>query len=207
MLMRHAKSSWKHSEELDDIERPLKKRGRRDASRIGRALLDRGLLRDVCVFRSHACRTEETWQRVRAAAAASSDNTNIAKEESVVESLYAASHNIGTAQANIGTAQAIIDAMHEDVQRAFSRDDESHQAVMILGHNPGIESLVRLLVDDASSKLVDMTMTTGNVAILVQNQKVNAYTPSSWATPRSYTLESILRPRELAQTDGDGDAM
>ena len=30
-LIRHAKSSWKNSEDLDDLERPLNKRGERDA--------------------------------------------------------------------------------------------------------------------------------------------------------------------------------
>ena len=139
MLMRHCKSSWKHADELDDIDRPLKKRGRRDASRLGVTLSDRGLFRDVSIFRSHACRTEQTWQRMKAAAAASGNEVGIVKER-VVESLYTASHDIGT-------AQSIIDAMHDDVQHAFSRGDEPPHTVMIIGHNPGIESLVRLLVD------------------------------------------------------------
>ena len=33
-LIRHAKSSWKH-DDLDDIERPLNKRGKSDAPRLG----------------------------------------------------------------------------------------------------------------------------------------------------------------------------
>jgi phosphohistidine phosphatase len=39
-LARHAKSSWKHPE-LSDIERPLNKRGKRDAPIIGNLLKEK----------------------------------------------------------------------------------------------------------------------------------------------------------------------
>ncbi len=35
LILRHAKSSWKHPE-LTDHDRPLNKRGKRDAPRMGR---------------------------------------------------------------------------------------------------------------------------------------------------------------------------
>ena len=41
IVMRHAKSSWKN-ESLRDHERPLNKRGRRDAPRIGEELASLG---------------------------------------------------------------------------------------------------------------------------------------------------------------------
>jgi phosphohistidine phosphatase len=37
LILRHAKSSWKHPE-LTDHERPLNKRGKRDAPRMGELL-------------------------------------------------------------------------------------------------------------------------------------------------------------------------
>ena len=60
ILLRHAKSDWP---DVPDRERPLAKRGRRDAPRIGRWLHDRGYLPDLVVC-SDACRTRQTWELV-----------------------------------------------------------------------------------------------------------------------------------------------
>ena len=56
--MRHAKSSW-FDASLDDHERPLNKRGRRDAPRMAQEL------RDLAGFRSHSVETlpRELWKR------------------------------------------------------------------------------------------------------------------------------------------------
>mgnify|MGYP002063627733 CR=1 FL=1 len=47
-LMRHAKSSWK-SPKLDDFERPLNKRGLRDAPRMGELIREQGLVPDAVI--------------------------------------------------------------------------------------------------------------------------------------------------------------
>jgi phosphohistidine phosphatase len=57
MLLRHAKSDWP---DVPDRDRPLAKRGRRDAPVIGRWLHDHGYLPDAVVC-SAARRTRETW--------------------------------------------------------------------------------------------------------------------------------------------------
>src|SRR5262249_43246088 len=57
-LLRHAKSSWV-DEELDDHDRPLSKRGRRDAETIARRLADRGGTPDL-VLSSTATRARGT---------------------------------------------------------------------------------------------------------------------------------------------------
>ncbi len=57
MLLRHAKSDWP---DVPDRDRPLAKRGRRDAPVIGRWLHDHGYLPEVVVC-SAARRTRETW--------------------------------------------------------------------------------------------------------------------------------------------------
>ena len=62
IVMRHAKSSWKHPE-LSDHERPLNKRGRRDSPRVARALTARGWIPEV-VLSSDSVRTRETWARM-----------------------------------------------------------------------------------------------------------------------------------------------
>jgi phosphohistidine phosphatase len=60
MLLRHAKSDWP---DVPDRERPLAKRGRRDAPRIGRWLRDHGYRPDAVVC-SVARRTRQTWELV-----------------------------------------------------------------------------------------------------------------------------------------------
>ena len=47
-LVRHAKSSWKFPK-LDDIDRPLNKRGKRDAPEIGRRLREKGIVPDIMI--------------------------------------------------------------------------------------------------------------------------------------------------------------
>lgn len=62
ILMRHAKSGW-DDPTLDDIERPLSDRGRRQSPLLGAWLADRGHLPDVALV-SNAARTRETWDIV-----------------------------------------------------------------------------------------------------------------------------------------------
>ncbi|MEM7320772.1 MAG: histidine phosphatase family protein [Pseudomonadota bacterium] len=62
ILTRHAKSSW-DDPWLADHERPLNKRGRKAAGRIGRWLTERGYIPDQVVS-SDAMRTRETLARM-----------------------------------------------------------------------------------------------------------------------------------------------
>ena len=58
LICRHAKSSWDDAA-MSDVERPLNKRGRRDAPEMGRRLAERGLLPDL-ILASHATRAWTT---------------------------------------------------------------------------------------------------------------------------------------------------
>jgi phosphohistidine phosphatase len=58
LLMRHAKSSWSDPS-LSDHQRPLKKRGQRDAPRMGRLIAEQGLIPDE-ILCSTAVRAVET---------------------------------------------------------------------------------------------------------------------------------------------------
>jgi phosphohistidine phosphatase len=60
ILLRHAKSDWP---DVPDVDRPLAKRGRRDAPRIGRWLHEHRYQPDVVVC-SIARRTRQTWDLV-----------------------------------------------------------------------------------------------------------------------------------------------
>ena len=59
LLLRHAKSDW-DTDAGSDIERPLAKRGRRDAPRIGEWLRERPELHPERVIASPAERARET---------------------------------------------------------------------------------------------------------------------------------------------------
>jgi phosphohistidine phosphatase len=60
ILLRHAKSDWP---DVPDRDRPLAKRGRRDAPRMGRWLHEHGYQPDVVIC-SNARRTRQTWDLV-----------------------------------------------------------------------------------------------------------------------------------------------
>ncbi|MCA9113452.1 MAG: histidine phosphatase family protein [Planctomycetaceae bacterium] len=62
LLLRHAKSDWSDSS-LADVDRPLNRRGRRAAARMGRLLQSESLLPDLLVS-SPAVRARKTAVRV-----------------------------------------------------------------------------------------------------------------------------------------------
>jgi phosphohistidine phosphatase len=62
LILRHAKSSWKDPS-LADHDRPLKGRGKRDAPRMARRIVDEGLVPDL-VKTSTARRAHDTAVRV-----------------------------------------------------------------------------------------------------------------------------------------------
>ena len=114
IVMRHAKSSWSDAS-LDDHDRPLNKRGRRDAPQVAQELHDREWIPDR-IRVSSSKRTMETLELMEAI----SSNSTIDVEPSLYHS-------------NISTLLQAI----EDV-------DEG-KTTMILSHNPGSEILVHQL--------------------------------------------------------------
>ena len=80
IVMRHAKSSWSDAS-LDDHDRPLNKRGRRDAPRIARELDNRNWIPDR-IRVSTSKRTMETLELMEAI----SRNSTIDVESSLYHS-------------------------------------------------------------------------------------------------------------------------
>ena len=119
LILRHAKSSWSDAS-LDDWQRPLNERGRRDAPRVGDLLRNRSLVPDV-IITSDAVRARTTAQAVAEAAGYSRDIV-------VEPSLYHA------------TPDEVIAVLN-------SVPDEAH-SVMIVGHNPGLEGVVQQLAGE-----------------------------------------------------------
>jgi len=110
VLMRHAKSDWETG--LEDHARPLNARGRRDAPRIGHALVEHGWVPDVVVL-SDSARTTETWARMQGA-------FDVVPPVRSTRQLYLA---------GLGALQEVVAEL-----------DPRFQTVLALGHNPGWES-------------------------------------------------------------------
>lgn len=119
LILRHAKSSWADSSQ-DDWHRPLNERGREDAPRVGEWLRDRSVVPDV-IITSDAVRARATAQAVAKAA-------GFAHELVLEPVLYLAKPD-----EVIGVLNTVQDAA---------------RIVMIVGHNPGLEELVRQLTGD-----------------------------------------------------------
>ena len=119
LVLRHAKSSWDDAA-LDDHERPLNKRGRRDAPRMGELVREHGLIPDV-VISSDAVRARLTAEAVIEAA-------RYAGAILLDRRLYLA-----------GPA---------DILSLLRTVGEKAETVMIVGHNPGLEELVAQLTGD-----------------------------------------------------------
>src|SRR6266496_5933668 len=92
LVLRHAKSSWKHPE-LADHDRPLNKRGKRDAPLIGRLLKKEDLVPESII--------SSTAIRARATAEAVAKASSYKGEIVLNKSLYAAG------------PEAYLDAMHD----------------------------------------------------------------------------------------------
>lgn len=118
MLMRHAKSSWS-DEYREDFDRPLNKRGLRDAPRMGDLLAQQVLTPDRIVS-SSARRAADTAAAVAAACGYEGD-LELTRE------LYLAPAE---------TYLEIAAQQHDNVQR-----------LLMIGHNPGIGTLVQELSD------------------------------------------------------------
>ncbi len=114
ILLRHAKSDWP---DVPDHDRPLAKRGRKDAPVVGRWLHDHGYRPDVVVC-STARRTRQTWELM----APELDGSPSVHFE---PRAYAAS------------AQTLLYLARELPDRC--------RAALLIAHNPGIEDLANAL--------------------------------------------------------------
>jgi phosphohistidine phosphatase len=116
LLMRHAKASWK-CPEIPDHDRPLNKRGKKDAPLIGSLIKEKELVPQRIMF-SPAMRAAETARLIH-------ENSGFTGELECVDSFYLAEPG--------GYLEPL---------RSISDEIES---VMIVGHNPGLEGLLQIL--------------------------------------------------------------
>lgn len=156
--MRHAKSSWaEHG--LTDFERPLNERGQRAAPLVGRLLQRQSVQPDLVVC-SPAERARQTCALVLSAA-------QLAPAVRYEARVYEAS------------AGRLLEVVNEIAEPAAT--------VMVVGHNPGMEDLIRVLTG------AQERMPTAAVACI-------AFDLDTWraVTPQAGRLGWLVRPKELA---------
>jgi phosphohistidine phosphatase len=118
LILRHAKSSWKKPE-LPDHERPLSKRGKKEAPKVGQYLKDNDLVPDL-ILSSNARRASATAQAVAEAC-------SFAGQVDLYQDLYLSEPTI-----------------YLDILRCLPDDAKR---VLVVGHNPDVEELLTLLTE------------------------------------------------------------
>ncbi len=175
MLLRHGKSDW-DAGAATDFERPLAPRGRKAVKRMGQWLREQDLIPDY-IISSPAERARHTIRR-------------LCRFAKIPDSGIAWAPNI---------YEADLDALLEAIAHC-SRD---WSRVLLVGHNPGLEYLVRYLADesiknwDADESIknwdADNLMPTTALAQLEM--------PDDWTqlAPGSARIIAITRARELPE--------
>ena len=121
LILRHAKSSWKNPG-LADINRPLNKRGKRDAPRIGMLLREQDLVPDI-ILSSPAIRARKTAQAV-------SIESGYEYDIEIHDDFYP------------GDPYAFIESL-------TAMPDQINIA-LIVAHNPGLEEFLEVLTGDSA---------------------------------------------------------
>jgi phosphohistidine phosphatase len=156
-LLRHAKSSWK-DDNLEDFDRPLKKRGLGDAQLMGKLLRQREIGLDL-VISSSAERARQTTQLVLMSAGL---------------------------QVEVRYDDRIYEAGMRRLLTLISRLDNQANSVMLVGHNPGFEELLKTLTGEVHS------MPTATLAGI-------EFDVDDWSQVKARTgrLTLLLTPKEL----------
>ena len=119
LVMRHAKSSWKEADMVDH-DRPLNKRGKKDAPRVGKLLRQERLVPEL-ILSSSARRARDT-------AEAAAEASGYTPEIRHIPDFY---------HPDLETFYSMLRTLPSDIDR-----------VMIVGHNPELEQLVHALTGE-----------------------------------------------------------
>jgi phosphohistidine phosphatase len=164
LILRHAKSDWDSGAAID-FDRPLSRRGKGDAPKVGAWLYREGLVPDYVVS-SPAERARQTAVKV-------CKGLELAKKRIVWDpELYEAG------------VPALLDCL--------SRCPADVSTVLLIGHNPGLESLLAHLVGDELEFPADgKLLPTAAIARLEM--------PEDWSNLAAgcAQLVSVTRPKSL----------
>lgn len=162
ILLRHGKSA--RPDGTDDLERPLKKRGRKASRRMGRYLAEEGLRPDLALV-SPARRTQETWSLAQGP----------------------------LGEVPMRSEPRIYEASPDRLLTVIREVEPEVGALLLVGHNPGLEELLRLVVrrENPSERAIAKYPTAGLAVIEVP--------ATAWPelSPRSGRLDRFVTPKAL----------
>ena len=155
-ILRHAKSSWDNPL-LADFERPLNKRGLDAAPMIGE-IIYKNRFNPELILSSPAKRAKQTAVLVR---------------------------EVGAIKPEIRYDERIYEASPQTLVQIISELGEESDSSLLVGHNPGLEGLIRFLTGETQ------TMPTAALAVIDLNVE-------NWAeiTVECGTLKKLIRPMD-----------
>ncbi|TGK07085.1 histidine phosphatase family protein [Leptospira semungkisensis] len=137
-LIRHSKSDWENLS-LKDKDRPLSKRGRKNARFLAKYMDKVSFSTDLALV-SPSKRTKETLHILE-------ESNSISKETHVVDEIY--------------------EADYSDLLRLIRGVDPKKESVLCIGHNPGFEDLANfLLLKDPESSLFEKFPTSSFISLV-----------------------------------------
>jgi phosphohistidine phosphatase len=172
ILFRHAKSDW-DDPSLPDHERTLAPRGRDAAPRMGAYLARERLVPDRVIV-SAARRTRETWAL-------------IAKELPVIE--------------DVRLEPRIYEASVDMLLTVVRETLEDAPTLMLVGHNPGLQSLALLVGRRETSPVreaIGRKFPTAAICVLAADY-------DSWVElmPDTARIERFVTPKSIGAADAD----
>lgn len=157
-VLRHAKSSWADAE-MSDFDRPLNERGLKAAAFMGEFMSKEGY-EPYLILSSPAVRAKTTADILKKA---------------------------GKLDGEIRFEHRIYEASPQTLRLAISDIDDAYPSAMIVGHNPGIEGLIRFL----TGKLEAIP----TAALSVIDLDIDAW---AYLDEGRGTLNNVHRPREMS---------
>jgi phosphohistidine phosphatase len=146
-IIRHAKSSWANADQ-SDFERGLNDRGKKDAPRMGKRLKEKDVHPDL-LLTSPAKRAFSTAKR-------------IAKV-------------LDYPKKKIKTDRELYHAGEDTILSVIQSLNDTHNTVLLFGHNPGLTDFVNTLIDEEAN--IDNIPTCGIVAFALQ---IDSWKDVSW---------------------------
>lgn len=161
-ILRHAKSSWDNPS-LADFERPLNERGFKAAPFMGETMA-RNNFQPALILSSPAERAKQTAMIIKKA---------------------------GRLKAEIRYEERIYEASPLRLMGIISEHDNDFESLMLVGHNPGFEGLVKILTGEIQSM--------PTAALAVVDVKVENWSDIS---PECGKLRMLIRPKEEMKSFG-----
>lgn len=158
LLLRHGKSDW--NTDTNDFNRPLNKRGIKNAQQMGDWIEEQKLIPDL-IISSPATRAFTTAKIV--------------------------CETIGIETNTIQTDKNIYEASVSDLHQLLLTIPDSTQRLLLIGHNPGLEYLVRQLAPNIPAASNGNFMPTAAIAYLQLD--------SHWSSLQGNCF--IQRPKDL----------